>query len=85
MSRVVTHGEWGRIVAHAWLDPAFAKELSTDPSKAVKSYLGLDPNSEIGVFEIPPRPGDIGDAQLEDVRSGRANLAATPAQPFCCC
>ena len=59
MNRVITRGEWGRIIATAWLDPTFAHELSTDPSKAVKSFLALDPDSEVIVFEIPAKPGDL--------------------------
>ena len=80
---VITRGEWGRIIATAWLDPTFAHELSTDPSKAVKSFLALDPDSEVIVFEIPAKPGDLADSQLEDVRSGRSTTMVIPF--YCCC
>jgi hypothetical protein len=72
MAREITHGEWGRIVAHAWLDPKFAHELSTDPAKAARGFLGLDPSAEVRVFEVPPKPADLSHGQIEDIRSGKA-------------
>ena len=82
MTHVLTRGEWGRIIANAWLDPTFAQELSKDPAKAAKNFLGLDPKSEVTVFEIPAKPGDLVDLQLEDVRSGRTTTMVIPY--FCC-
>jgi len=78
MTRAVTTSEWGRIVANAWLDPSFAHQLSTDPSKAVKSFLSLDPKTEVLMFEIPPKPADLIDSQLEDIRSGRSEGTIIP-------
>jgi hypothetical protein len=82
MARRVTQSEWGRITAHAWLDAAFAKQLSTDPAAAVKGFLGLDPSSEVEVFEVPPKPADLSKPQLEDIRSGKAAGILVP--PYCC-
>jgi hypothetical protein len=82
MSRQVTQSEWGRIVAHAWLDPAFAQKLSTDPAAAVKGFLGLDPGSEVHVLEVPPKPADLSHPQLEDIRSGKS--AGVLIAPFSC-
>jgi hypothetical protein len=75
MARQITPGEWGRIIAHAWMDPAFARELSADPAKAAKSFLGLAPNAEVSVFDIPPKPADLSHPQLEDIRSGKTATA----------
>jgi hypothetical protein len=72
MARKVTQGEWGRIIANAWLDPAFAQKLSTDPAAAVKDFLGLDAKSDLQVFEVPPKPADLTHAQLQDVKAGKA-------------
>ena len=83
MTHAVTQIEWGRIVAHAWLDPVFAHELSTDPSKAVKKFLALDPHSDVTVLEIPPKPGDLSNSQLADVASGKTSLVAF--NKFSCC
>jgi hypothetical protein len=82
MSRQVTQSEWGRIVAHAWLDPAFAQKLSTDPAAAVKGFLGVDPSSEVHVLDVPPRPADLTQPQLEDIRSGKS--AGVLIAPFSC-
>jgi hypothetical protein len=82
MTHVITRGEWGRIIANAWLDATFAHELSRDPAKAVKNFLALDAKSEVIVFEIPAKPGDLVDSQLEDVRSGRTTGIVIPY--FCC-
>jgi hypothetical protein len=70
MARQITASEWGRIIAHAWIDPTFADELSTDPAKAAKSFLGLDVNAQVRVFEVPAKPADLSQPQLEDIRSG---------------
>ncbi len=83
MAHAVTQVEWGRVIAHAWLDPAFAHELSLDPAKAVKKFLALDPNSDVEVLEIPPKPGDLSNSQLADVASGKTNLVHF--SKFCCC
>ena len=83
MSRQVTHSEWGRIVAHAWLDPAFAQKLSTDPAAAVKGFLGVDPSSEVHVLDVPPKPADLTQPQLEDIRDGKAR--GTIAIPLFSC
>ena len=79
MARQITTGEWGRIVANAWIDPTFAKQLSADPANAAKSFLGLAPNTDVSVFEIPPKPADLSHAQLEDIRSGKTVSAFLPA------
>lgn len=71
MARQITASEWGRIIAHAWIDPTFEQALSTDPAKAAKSFLQLDPNSEVHVFEVPAKPADLSQPQLEDIRSGK--------------
>ncbi len=70
MARHVTPAEWGRIIAHAWIDPAFAHELSIDPAMAAKKFLGLDPHAEVRVFEVPARPSDLSQPQVEDIRDG---------------
>jgi hypothetical protein len=71
MARQITHSEWGRIIAHAWMEPTFAHELSTDPARAARTFLGLDPKTEVNVFQIPPKPGDLSQSQIEDIRSGK--------------
>ena len=82
MARHITSAEWGRIIANAWSDSAFAHELSVDPSKAAKSFLGLDPKTEVRVFEVPPKPSDLSQTQIEDIRSGKTIGAFIPA--YCC-
>ncbi len=72
MAREITPKEWGRIIANAWIDPAFSAELSTNPAKAVRSFLGLDAGTEVHVVEVPARPADLTQPQLEDIRSGKA-------------
>jgi len=83
VARKITHSEWGRIVAHAWLDPKFAHELSTDPAKAAKGFLGLDANTELHVFEVPPKPADLSQPQLEEIRSGKA-MGLVAVAPYSC-
>jgi len=78
MARHVTPSEWGRIIAHAWIDSSFAHDLSTDPAKAVTSFLGIDPKTPIRVLEIPAKPADLSHAQLEDIRSGKTASAFLP-------
>ncbi len=82
MAREVTQSEWGRIIAHAWIDTTFAHELSTDPAKAARSFLKLDPNAEVHVFDIPAKPADLSHGQIEDIRSGKA--VGLMVKPYCC-
>jgi hypothetical protein len=82
MARQITAGEWGRIIAHAWLDPNFANALSTDPAKAAKSFLQLDPSTEVNVFQVPAKPADLSQPQLEDIRNGKT--ASPYAAPYSC-
>jgi hypothetical protein len=82
MARKVTHSEWGRIIANAWIDPTFAHELSLDPGKAVKGFLGLDAKTEVSIFEVPAKPADLSQPQLEDIRSGKTATAFLP--PYSC-
>jgi len=82
MARQITASEWGRLIAHAWIDPTFAHELSTDPAKAARSFLELDPNTEVHVFEVPARPADLSHPQLEDIRSGKT--AGAFLAPYSC-
>jgi hypothetical protein len=82
MTRKITQSEWGRIIANAWIDPNFAHQLATDPGKAARSFLGLDPNTEVGVFEVPPKPADLSAGQLQDIRSGK--MATAFLAPYSC-
>jgi hypothetical protein len=82
MARQITAQEWGRIIANAWIDPTFSRELSTEPAKAIRSFLGLDPKTEVQVFEPPARPADLSQPQIEDIRNGKAT---SPFQPLFCC
>lgn len=77
MAHRITPGEWGRILANAWIDPAFADKLSTDPASAAKSFLGLDPATEVR-FELPAKPADLSMSQLDDIRSGKTVSAYLP-------
>ena len=70
MARHITPNEWGRMIANAWIDPAYAEELSADPVKAARRFLKLDPHSDVR-FEIPAKPADLSLPQLEDIRSGK--------------
>jgi hypothetical protein len=80
MARDVTTAEWGRIIANAWLDPAFAHALTTDPAKAAKSFLGLTAHEELNLFEVPAKPADLSKPQLEEIRDGKAKgVIAIPA------
>jgi hypothetical protein len=82
MARQITASEWGRIIAHAWIDPTFGHALSTDPAKAAKSFLGLDPDTEVHVFEVPAKPADLSQPQLEDIRNGKT--AGPYVAPYSC-
>ncbi len=82
MARQITPGEWGRVFAHAWIDPKFSHELSTDPARAVKSFLAIDPKTEVQLLQIPPKPADLTQPQLEDIRSGKTVSAFLA--PFSC-
>jgi hypothetical protein len=77
MAHRITPSEWGRIIANSWIDPAFADQLATDPALAAKKFLGLDPGSEVR-FELPSKPTDLSQAQLEDIRSGKTVSAFMP-------
>ena len=81
MAHQITASEWGRIVAHAWIDPGFAQELSADPAKAARSFLKLDPNSDVR-FQLPAKPADLSHPQIEDIRSGKTANSSLP--PFSC-
>jgi hypothetical protein len=72
-ARPITQSEWGRIIAHAWLDPKFADQLSKEPAMAVRNFLKLDADAVVHVFEVPPMPGDLTKAQLSDISSGKAD------------
>lgn len=81
MARDLTSSEWGRVYAHAWLDPEFHDQLSTDPASAVKSYLGLADSDAVRVHAVPAAPADLSKDQLESIRSGDSpNLLAA----YCC-
>jgi hypothetical protein len=78
MARQVTSQEWGRIIAMAWLDPGFSRELSTDPAKAVKRFLHLEHTTEVEILQVPAKPEDLSRPQLEDIRDGRTLNAYQP-------
>ena len=82
MARELTTAEWGRIVANAWLDPVFAQELTIDPAKAAKKFLGLPAHEDVRLLDIPPKPADLTQPQLEDIRSGKS--AGVLIAPFSC-
>ena len=83
MARNITTAEWGQVVANAWLDPAFAQALTTDPAKAVKSFLKLPPHEEVHLLDLPAKPADLSAPQLEDIRDGKAR-GAIAIPNFCC-
>jgi hypothetical protein len=85
MARPITMSEWGRIIANAWIDSAFAQELSTDPAEAARSFLKLDAETEILVFEIPPKPADLSNQQIEEIRNGRVDSFHLPGSVFFSC
>ena len=68
--RHVTGHEWGQIIAHAWQNGPFANLLETDPTKAVKKFLKLDQDVDVIVFQLPPRPQDLTDVQLDAIIKG---------------
>jgi hypothetical protein len=83
MARELTTAEWGRIIANAWLDPVFAQELTIDPGKAAKKFLGLPDHEDVRLLDIPPKPSDLTQPQLEDIRDGKAR--GTIAIPLFSC
>ena len=85
MARPITMSEWGQIIANAWLDPAFAQKLSTDPAEAARSFLKLAPGTEILVFEIPPQPADFSNQQIEEIRNGKVDGFRLPGSVFFSC
>jgi hypothetical protein len=82
MARQISPNEWGRLIANAWLDEKFAHELSTKPAETAKKFLGLDPHAEVHLFDIPPKPGDLSNDQIEEIRNGRLEHVIRP--PYSC-
>ena len=52
----------------------------TDPAKAVKQELGIDPDASVCVFVVPPRPADLTDEQLESAMQGQQVIISL----YCC-
>ena len=69
--KYVTGSEWGQIIAHAWTNKAFATQLQRNPARAVKEFLNIDDDLKVIIFQLPPRPQDLTDEQLEAVSSGK--------------
>lgn len=68
--KVVTVKDWGRLIANAWLDPNFAEQLRTDPTKAAKQFFDIPEGDYAHVLPIPERPKDMADEAIERMRSG---------------
>jgi hypothetical protein len=75
---ILTPVEWGKIVANAWIDPNFGDKLTTEPAEAIRSFLKLDADAEVQIWEIPPKPADLSRQQIEDIRDGKAASAIVP-------
>ena len=58
--------EWGRMVAHAWINPEFKSLLESDPAAAARKF-GIE---KPVVFQVPPRPAGFDDDQVQRIANG---------------
>ncbi len=61
--------DWGRIMAKAWRDPDFKKRVEADPTTTIREFLG-EKYKGVNIFNIPPKPADVDEGQLEDIENG---------------
>jgi hypothetical protein len=66
--------DWGRILAKAWSDPDFKRRIEADPTTTIRQFLSGLPNGNtyegINIFNIPPKPSELNDDQLDDIVNG---------------
>jgi hypothetical protein len=63
--KYITQHQWAKIIAEAWLDDEFREALEKDPAAAIKERFDLDFDY---VLKVPPRPSDLSDEQLDEIR-----------------
>lgn len=71
-----------RIIARAWSDDGFRQKLLSNPAATLKAEgVDLPAGREVRIMEdtdkllhlvLPARPGDLSDADLENVAGGRS-------------
>ncbi|MDI3281944.1 hypothetical protein [Polyangium sp. 15x6] len=57
--------QWGFLVAHAWTEASFRKQLEQDPSSAIKIFakqqFGLEIEHDVALpMDLPLPPADLG-------------------------
>jgi hypothetical protein len=82
--------KWGQIVAKAWMDPKFEKELIAHPEKVCKEY-GIDSHGrEIEVIQntaektyyvLPTKPEGLTEADLRNINA--ASDACSGSSSLC--
>ncbi len=83
--------KWAEIVAKAWSDPQFKKELLANPQKALKK-LGIDAPQKLKIIEntndsfyvaLPQKPeGSISDKELKNITAAGADATAVPCNNY---
>jgi len=71
--------QWGFLVAHAWSEASFRKQLEMDPSGTIKSFakqqFGMEIVHDVALpMDLPLPPADLG---IEDLTLGMS-LSAAP-------
>ena len=65
--------QWGRIMAKAWSDPEFKRQVEEDPTTTIRKFLGKEANG-VNIFHIPPKPPDVDENQLTDIVKGKQQM-----------
>ncbi|MEM8641695.1 MAG: thiocillin family RiPP [Cyanobacteria bacterium P01_G01_bin.54] len=80
----------GLLVAKAWADPEYKKQVEADPKGALRD-IGIPIPDDVPVesIPIPPRPTDLNDEQLattlSEMTPGTSSTAGTNSTLSCPC
>lgn len=81
--------DWGKIIAHAWKNPAFMKALKSDPKAAIESVkvtLGLTAISSdfFPIPEPPLSPTSTEDELKKYIEDDNVSTALFGKMKLCC-
>jgi hypothetical protein len=83
---------WGKVVAKAWSDEEFKKQLLSDPAAVLKEHgINLSADVTLKVMAdsakevhliLPERPTELSDAELSQVAGGLTPIQLPIPRPF---
>ena len=74
----------GKLVSRAWVDPAFAAKVKSDPRGALADVgINVPANVAVDSIPLPPRPAGVSDEVLTNGEANDGSCAASAGSASC--